>query len=70
MNPLQEAQAMIQSLLYRVADEQLDAPACVGLTLVFRGGHVMDYNFTLTRPGDKPLSITSDVDIEGEDDGP
>jgi len=66
MNPLRELHTMIESLLFRMGDEQIVEPARADLTLIFRDGSVMNYGFQLTQPNDAPLSITTTID-EGDD---
>jgi hypothetical protein len=66
VNPLQELQAIVESLLFRIGDEQMPAPMRADLTLIFSDGKVMNYGFQLNQPGDEPLSIEVDVDIEDE----
>lgn len=60
MNPLQELQAMIESLLFRIGDEQLPVPARVDLSVLFPGGDVVNYGFQFHRPSDVPISADTD----------
>lgn len=64
MNPLQELQAIIESLLFRIGDEQLPMPARVDLSVLFPDGCVTHYGFQFHRPSDTPASAESDVDTE------
>lgn len=66
MNPLQELQTIIESLLFRIGDEQMPQPARAELILVSHSGEVMSYAFQLTRPGDPSIVIGTDIDVEGE----